>query len=128
MEKRQTERLMVSDVILNDLSEDKIFIEFDAGEKIRGKVVNLSQNGIGFELRRLGRELIDEIIDSEEIFLKLCAGSDFILAGVKIKWSFVKEVSGETVFKGGTEINIISPEDNLKLADFIGKIRSSLSV
>ncbi len=119
---------MISEVTRNFISEDKINIEFDAGEKIKGKAVNISQNGIGFEVRGLSRTLIDEIVDGEEMFLKLYAGDDFILAGVKIKWSLVKEEKGETVFKGGTEINIISHEDNLKLADFIEKIRSSISV
>ncbi len=128
MDKRQTDRLMISEVTRNFISEDKINIEFDAGEKIKGKAVNISQNGIGFEVRGLSRTLIDEIVDGEEMFLKLYAGDDFILAGVKIKWSLVKEEKGETVFKGGTEINIISHEDNLKLADFIEKIRSSISV
>lgn len=128
MDKRQTDRLMISEVARNFLSEDKISIEFDAGEKVKGKAVNISQNGIGFEIRGLNRNLIDEIIESEDMFLKLYAGNDFILAGVKIKWSLVKEEKGDTIFKGGTEITIISHEDNLKLADFIEKIRSSISV
>jgi hypothetical protein len=128
MDKRQTDRLMISEGNREYLREDQIAIEFDAGEKIRGKAVNISQNGIGFEIKGLSRMLIDEIIDGEEMFLKLYAGSDYILAGVKIKWTLIKEEKGETVFKGGTEINIISSEDNLKLAGFIEKIRSSTSV
>jgi hypothetical protein len=128
MDKRKTDRLMISELSRNRLSEEKLTIEFDAGEKIRGKAVNITQNGIGFEIKGLRRELIDEIIDGEDIFLKLFAGNDFILAGVKIKWSLVKEEGGESVFRGGTEISIISHEDNLKLAEFIEKIRSSISV
>ena len=128
MEKRLSDRYIIADVSQNNMRDDSIFIEFEAGETIRGDATNVCQKGIGFEIKGLSRNKIDEIIETEELFLKLFSGNEFIFAGVRIIWNLVTESDGTSVFKGGTRINVISPEDNLKLSGFVKKIRSSISV
>ena len=53
-------------------------------------------------------------------FLKFIIGQGFILAGAKNIWhSLIPFGDGSMKYRGGIKFTMISPEDNLKLSEFV---------
>jgi len=104
-----------------------VYINIDINGIVKGNVIDLSMNGIGFEFTSINMEQIEFIKNSDNIFLKLFIRELFILIGVKLVWSLLKNENGADTFNGGFTIHTISPDDNIRLSELIETMRSSKS-
>ncbi|MCU0848953.1 MAG: PilZ domain-containing protein [Spirochaetes bacterium] len=119
MEKRGAARVSIPESRLM-LKDEGVFFDID---EIRGRPVDISLKGIGVEIPDLTPQQAERLRGPGELFINLHLGDDAISAGVKKAWFVVREDGGRILFKGGLSIDVISPQDRLKLHGFIEGIR-----
>ncbi|HOO72592.1 MAG TPA: hypothetical protein PK926_12590 [Spirochaetota bacterium] len=124
MEKRKNNRFNVNEVVPPG-SEPDIYVELDLNGMIRGRAIDISLFGLGLIIDEINEKQIEAFRTMEEVFMKLYYGGEIILLGVKNVWNRLLSESGKMVFKSGVKINIISPEDKLKLSSLIEKMRNA---
>ncbi len=98
---------------------------FDFDNTLLGVLVDLSPKGFGIEIPYISGPQVDKIKSMDSYMITVDFGDHKIMASVKNKWNTVQFESGEMIYRGGVEIDVISPEDRLILTKIIVKIRSS---
>ena len=126
MHRRKIERYKLSDFINEKLSKDDIYVEFNLNEWIMGKIVDISMNGIGFEIDQLEYTKFRELINSNELYIKIHYSNEVILAGTKIAWKIVIKEKEKPIVKGGLFFTIMESESKLKLATLLESIRNKI--
>jgi len=106
-----------------DISDVRCTFDFDP--KLNGVLVNLGIGGFGFEIHGLTGSQVEQIQKLDTYIMTIYYGTEFIMASVTNVWNSVIFDNGKMLLKGGVAINIISPEERLKLSAIIEKIRSS---
>jgi hypothetical protein len=99
--------------------------QFDFDPKLKGILVDLGIGGFGIEIHDLTGSQAEHIQKSDTYIMTIYFENEFIMASVKNVWNRIIFDTGKMFLKGGVAINIISPEDRLKLSSIIEKIRSS---
>ncbi len=124
MELRKHERVPVSEKLFRRPDDERLFFEFDSGS-IPARIVDINQDGIGFEVYSPHLLVIDDIARAGESFISLNLGETRIIAGITVAWHRQERGENGGVCRGGLRINMISPEDRLKLYERIESIRRS---
>jgi hypothetical protein len=124
MDKRKDNRFYLSEADPS-LDERDVYVELDVNGIIRGSAVDISVFGLGLVIHEINERQIENFRTMNEVFIKLFMGPEVILLGVKSVWNRLLSESGNMVFKSGVKINIISPEDKLKLSGLIEKMRNA---
>ena len=122
---RSQERYNLSSYQKDNITMNDMVIDMDLEGSHKGSVIDISLKGVGFEFTGLDDELIEKIRSADEVFIKLYWGKIFLLIGAKLAWGVKKANGNGGVFKGGFEISVISPEDNIRLSELIRDIRAS---
>ncbi len=97
---------------------------FDFDGSLVGILVDLSLKGFGIEIPYITGALVEKIKSMENYMITVDFGDVKIMVAVKNIWNTVRLEDGEMIFRGGVEIDVISPEDRLILSNIIQKIRS----
>ena len=125
MSSRSNERTIISREWFENRVEKKLYFVLQNNEAVKGRITDINLNGIGFEVNNLESEVLVEFKKSEGFFIKLYYGSEFLVAGVSPMWGNQETDENKKVYKGGFRIDVISPEEKLKLFDVIEKIRGA---
>ncbi|HRZ28470.1 MAG TPA: hypothetical protein P5346_09840 [Spirochaetota bacterium] len=124
MEKRRDNRFYLRDSDPS-LNERDIYVELDINGVIRASAIDISLFGLGLVIHEINERQIENFKSMDEVFIKLYMGSEVMFLGVKSVWNRLLSEAGKMVFKSGVRINIISPEDKLKLSTLIEKMRNA---
>lgn len=123
MENRQDTRYDASEYLKEIYySNISAFIEADSGQ-IKANIVDISLNGIGFEILFENQAVIEFIFKTNNFFIKLQLASHTIICEITKKWQRIVSQKKIKAYKGGFTFSIISPDDRLKIADFVDKLR-----
>ena len=95
--------------------------------------MDLGLGGFGIEIHDLTGAQVEKIQKLDTYILTIYIGKDLIMADVKNVWNRVIFDQKKMFLKGGVAINILSPEDRLKLSGIIAKdskqlVRKSIHV
>ncbi len=123
MNERQNDRFDHSSLIRNNIDADDVYIELEFLDNLKGKIADISLKGVGFEIEEISREQMDILSGNEEYYLKIYVEKEFFLVGVKNRWHSTNMNGGKPSFRGGVEIDIISPEDSVRLVNLIQRMR-----
>jgi len=123
-EKRNDYRFRTDFSMDSNTSEDIFSLEIDVQGPVRGQVLDISLKGACVEFSGLDDSTINNINMSQDIFLKLFWGDDFIVVGGRNIWHTFFSRDGVNKYRCGMEFQIMSPEDTLRLADSIENLRS----
>jgi hypothetical protein len=126
MDLREAVRYYIYKSTHEQLEWGEVHVEFDFDNSIRGRPLDISLKGIGIEIPGLDNQQLEMIKNCENYMVKLHFGEEFLLAGLKNAWSRVIYEEGKMIFKGGFTIDVISPQDRLKLSGIIETIRNNL--
>lgn len=125
MEKRKKKRHSIRDFIQESHLLDKIYLEIDAKTVIRARVMDLSLNGIGFEIDTLEQVDKENIEKMSSVFVKLFFDSEVIFAEVEKIWDIITVVDDREVLRGGFQFSVIASEDRIKLSKLVEEIRET---
>jgi hypothetical protein len=126
VEKRKKTRHSIRDFVKKSHLLDKIYLEIDIEHVIRARIVDLSLNGVGFEIDNLEESQIEKFRKLSAMFVKIFFDSDSIFVEVEKIWDIITEVDGNMVLKGGFKFSVIASEDRIKLSKLIEEIRNTL--
>jgi hypothetical protein len=98
---------------------------FDFDPKLKGVLVDMGLGGFGYEIHDLTGSQAEQIEKLDTFIMNIYFGTEVIIASVTNVWNKVIFDQGKMFLEGGVAINIISPEERLKLSAMIEKIRSS---
>jgi hypothetical protein len=126
VEKRKKTRHSIRDFVKKSHLLDKIYLEIDIEHLIRARIVDLSLNGVGFEIDNLEENQIEKFRKLNAMFVKIFFDSDAIFVEVEKIWDIITEMDGRTVLKGGFQFTVIASEDRIKLSKLIEEIRKTL--
>jgi hypothetical protein len=126
VEKRKKTRHTIRDFVKKSHLLDKIYLEIDIEHLIRARIVDLSLNGVGFEIDNLEENQIEKFRKLNAMFVKIFFDSDAIFVEVEKIWDIITEMDGRTVLKGGFQFTVIASEDRIKLSKLIEEIRKTL--
>ena len=98
---------------------------FDFDPKLKGVLVDMGLGGFGYEIHDLTGSQAEQIQKLDTFIMNIYFGTEVIIASVTNVWNKVIFDQGKMFLQGGVAINIISPEERLKLSAMIEKIRSS---
>lgn len=125
MEKRKKKRHSVGDFVKESNLLDKIYLEIDMKFVIRARVLDLSLNGIGFEIDEMEQAEKENFEKMSTIFVKIFFDSEVIFAEVEKVWSIITVVDEREVLRGGFQFTVIASEDRIKLSKIIEEIRET---
>lgn len=125
MEKRKKKRHSIRDFIQESHLLDKIYLEIDAKTVIRARVMDLSLNGIGFEIDALEQMDKENFEKMSSVFVKLFFDSEVIFAEVEKIWDIITVVDDREVLRGGFQFSVIASEDRIKLSKLVEEIRET---
>jgi c-di-GMP-binding flagellar brake protein YcgR len=98
---------------------------FDFDRSLRADIVDISLSGMGLEMRSITPAQAEAVKNLESFMLTMTLGKDSMLTGVKKAWNMVSLDNESMIYRCGVSIDVISPEDRLKLAGIIRTIRNS---
>jgi len=98
---------------------------FDFDNTLMGVLIDLSPKGFGIEIPYISGSQVDKLKSMDSYMITVDFGDRTVMASVKNKWNTVQFEGGEMIYRGGVEIDVISPEDRLILSNIIEKIRSN---
>ena len=119
MAERKEERFDYRDMTGSDDDLLDAWLVFEFLDNLKGAIVDISLKGIGFQISGISREMSEILAEKKDYFLKIHAGEEFFLAGVKNRWYVVEK----DLYRGGVEIEIISPDDSVRLNNLITALR-----
>jgi hypothetical protein len=125
VEKRKKKRHSVGDFVKESNLLDKIYLEIDMKFVIRARVLDLSLNGIGFEIDEMEQAEKENFEKMSTIFVKIFFDSEVIFAEVEKVWSIITVVDEREVLRGGFQFTVIASEDRIKLSKIIEEIRET---
>jgi len=125
MDLRKTTRYNLYDFERRLPDEGYIHCRFDFDPNLNGMVVDLGLGGFGIEIHDLTGAQVEKFQKLDTYILTIYFGKELIMADVQNVWNRVIFDQGKMLLKCGVAINIISPEDRLKLSGIIAKIRNS---
>jgi hypothetical protein len=125
MDLRKTPRYNLYDIEGRQPDEGYIHCRFDFDPNLNGRVVDLGLGGFGIEIHDLTGTQAEKVQKQDTYILTIYFGKEIIMTDVKNVWNRVIFDQGKMFLKGGVAVNIISPEDRLKLSGVIAKIRSN---
>ncbi len=123
-EKRKNKRYGISEYIREDSYND-IYLEIKTDRIYNPKVIDISINGLGFELEGNGANAdFNELEKYKNYFISIKLLENTILVEVIKIWSVIIERNCKKILTGGFIFSVISPEDRLIIAEYINTIRS----
>ncbi|MBN2158422.1 MAG: hypothetical protein JW807_03430 [Spirochaetes bacterium] len=117
-------RLDNTAVLRQAVGDVRCRFEFDEGLEV--KLEDLSLRGFGYRIDSVGGSQVDTIKTMEYFLVTMFFGDDSMAADVRNVWSSVFFDNGKMSIKGGVALEVLSPEDRLKLSGIIEKIRGGL--
>jgi hypothetical protein len=123
MELRKTERFKLDGMEGRLPGADGITCAFDFDPMLKGSLTDLGPGGFGIEIFGLSGSQVEMINNLDTYMITIYFDSGSIMAGVKNVWHSVTFKGGSMSLRCGVSIDVISPEDRLKLSGIIGKIR-----
>lgn len=125
VEKRKKKRHSIRDFVKESRLLDRIYLEIDMKTVIRARVVDLSLNGIGFEIDIMEQMDKENFEKMSTMFIKLFFGSEVIFAEVEKIWDIITVVDEREVLRGGFQFSVIASEDRIKLSKLVEEIRET---
>jgi hypothetical protein len=125
MDLRKTERYNLFHVEQKHPDIADVRCAFDFDPKLKGIIVDLSLGGFGYEVHDLTGTQAEQIQKMDTCIMTIYFGTEVIMVSVTNVWNRTIFDQGKMYIKGGVSVNIISPEERLKLSALIEKIRSS---
>ncbi len=126
VEKRKKTRYSIRDYVKKSHLLDKIYLEIDIDHIIRAHIVDLSLNGVGFEIDNLDENHIEKFRKLNAMFVKIFFDSETIFVEVEKIWDIITEIDGGRMLKGGFQFSVVASEDRIKLSKLIEEIRKTL--
>ncbi len=126
MEKRKKTRYSIRDYVKKSHLLDKIYLEIDIDHIVRAHIVDLSLNGVGFEIDNLDENHIEKFRKLNAMFVKIFFDSETIFVEVEKIWDIITEIDGGRMLKGGFQFSVVASEDRIKLSKLIEEIRKTL--
>lgn len=126
LERREKTRHSIVDAVKRSSLLEEMYLEISLSTVVRGRVVDISLGGLGFEIDDPDTALIEELEDLTSLFVKIFFDSESVFAETDKIWSIHHEVSGRSIVKGGVQFSVISSEDRIKLTRIIEEIRTAL--
>ena len=126
MERRKKTRHSITDAVKRSSLLEQICLEIGLSAVVRGRVVDISLGGLGFEIDDPDAVLMDELENTTSLFVKIFFDEESIFAKTDKVWSIYQEVSGRRTVKGGLQFSVLSSEDRIKLTGIIEEIRKAL--
>jgi c-di-GMP-binding flagellar brake protein YcgR len=126
LERRKKTRHSIIDAVKRSSLLEEMYLEISLSTVVRGRVVDISLGGLGFEIDDPDVVLMDELEDLTALFVKIFFDAESIFAETYKIWSIHQEVSGRRIVKGGLQFSVISSEDRIKLTRIIEEIRKAL--
>ncbi len=123
MPERVFERYDIKDEI-SSLKKKKIYFRPEFNENSRFFPTDISLKGIGFFGEDISEDDIHRIREKEGFFIKFFNGELSFIVSVNHVWSSQSVKGSVKIIKGGLEIDMISPNDNILLQELIKYIRS----
>lgn len=124
MELRKTARYTLTGIEERRPDIGEISCAFDFDPKLNGRLVDLGLGGFGIEVHGLNGSQAETIKNLDTFMITINFGSESMMAGVKNAWHRIIFEGGNMFLKCGLAIDVISPEDRLKLSEIIEKIRN----
>lgn len=125
VEKRKKKRHSIRDFVKESRLLDRIYLEIDMKTVIRARVVDLSLNGIGFEIDIMEQMDKENFEKMSTMFIKLFFDSEVIFAEVEKIWDIITVVDEREVLRGGFQFSVIASEDRIKLSKLVEEIRET---
>lgn len=124
MELRKTPRITLPDVEDRRTGADGISCSFDFDPNLSGKLTDIGPGGFGIEIHGLNGSQAETVKKLDTFMMTINFEEDSMMAGVKNVWHRVIFEGGNMFIKCGVAIDVISPQDRLKLSEIIEKIRN----
>lgn len=105
------------------LSPEDFSIEFEFLDNVRGRITDISLNGVGFEIDEISASDMENLAGSEDYFIKIFVENELFLAGVRNRWHVKGKAGSAPLYRGGVQITIMSPEDLKRLSGLIRRLR-----
>jgi hypothetical protein len=119
MELRREQRVQIARQWYNNPEKERFYFIFDT-ISIPCRIVDINPGGIGFETYKPDPVLVRALEGGGNLIIKLYFGEETLMFGVTAAWhTMVGESPG--ILKGGLRIDVITPEDRLKVYEFIEK-------
>lgn len=126
MERRKKIRHSIKDAVKRSSLLEEMYLVISMNAEVRGRVIDISLSGLGFEIDNPDALLVEEFEDRIALFIKIFFDSDSIFAETEKIWSICQEVEGRSIMRGGLHFSVISSEDRIKLHKLIEEIRKAL--
>ncbi len=106
---------------------NNVFTEIILHKLIRTDIIDISMNGLCFEIKSPNPEEQRKIEEADSFFIKIHLIENVFLVKVKKTWCVFLDHMQETVYKGGLLFNVITPDDRLILENFLDNIEKECS-
>lgn len=126
MDLRKTERYSLFQIEERHPEASEVRCTFDFDPKLEGVLVDMGLGGFGLEIYELTGSQAEQIQKMDSYIMTIYFGTEIIMVSVTNIWNKVIFDQGKMFLKGGVAINIISPEERLKLSAMIEKIRGNV--
>lgn len=126
MNRRTEVRYSLIDESIKKSGQEKFFFEIDDDTSIRGIPDNINLRGLGMIIKGISSTALDKIKEEKRFFIRLYLAQDIIITGIRPVWITAEfNKNGTLDIKAGCRIEIISPDDRVKLSSIIERIRSA---
>lgn len=98
---------------------------FDVVPPAEGVVKNISLGGFCVAIRGISRLQSAALNRGRQCFVTLRIGNESIVASARVVWVDERTVGGVAEYVGGLSFEVMSPEERLKLASLIARMRGS---
>ncbi|MBN1497228.1 MAG: hypothetical protein JXA07_10700 [Spirochaetes bacterium] len=126
MELRKTIRFKLPEIKDRRSGLSNITCSFDFDPNLNGTLTDLGAGGFGIEIHGLNGSQAETVKNLGTFMMTMYFEDESMMAGVKSVWHRVIFENGNMLIKCGVAIDVISPEDRLKLTAIIEKIRNGV--
>jgi len=123
MELRKTIRFKLPEGKDRHSGSSNLTCSFDFDPNLKGSLTDLGAGGFGIEIHGLNGAQAETVKNLGTFMMTIYFKDDSMMAGVKSVWHRVLFENGNMFIKCGVAIDVISPEDRLKLTAIIDTIR-----
>lgn len=97
---------------------------FDFDPNLGGRLTDIGPGGFGIEIHGLNGSQAETVKNLDSFMITINFNGESMMAGVRNAWHRVVFDEGGMFLKCGVSIDVISPDDRLRLTGIIEKIRN----